>query len=381
MTALGTFGAHRRSASSGLPLWRRVDLTLLVVTLAVTSFGLLMVFSATRGTGEVPDTSSLDRQMTFAFIGVGLMALAAAVDYRQLRELVVLAYVGTLLVLCALPFLGVEVNGARAWFRFGPLQLQPAEFGKIVVIVALATFFTIDRAVPSGRQVLVALGIVGVPAAIIMVQPDLGTVLVYVAITAAMFVVAGVRARQIALLGLAVVLGTVVVLNSGVLDDYQVNRLTAFVDNKASKENQAVFEQQTFAEIAIGNGGLFGTGLFEGSQKQAQLVSQKQTDFIFTIVGEELGFAGSAALLGLYGVMILRIWRVGSTAPDLFGTLICAGVLAMFMFQVFESVGMSTGIMPITGIPLPFFSYGGSSILASFLGVGLVQSVHLRRVR
>jgi rod shape determining protein RodA len=381
VTTLGALGAHRRSASSGLPLWRRVDLVLLVATLAVASFGTLMVFSATRGNGDVPDTSYLDRQMTYAFVGLGLMALVSAIDYRQLRELVVLAYGGMLVVLFAVPFLGIEVNGARAWFRLGPLQLQPAEFGKIVIIVALAAFFTIDRAAPSGRQVLFALGIVGLPAAIIMLQPDLGTVLVYVAITAAVFVVSGVRARQIAVLGLVVVLGTVGVLNSGVLDDYQVNRLTAFVDNKPSKENKAVFEQQTYAETAIGNGGLFGRGLFDGEQKQAALVRERQTDFIFTVVGEELGFAGSAILLALYGVMILRIWRVGSTAPDLFGTLICTGVLAMIMFQVFESIGMSTGIMPITGIPLPFFSYGGSSVLASFLGIGLVQSVHLRRVR
>ena len=381
MTTLGTLGAHRRTSSSGLPLWRRVDLVLFVATLAVASFGTLMVFSATRGNGDTPDTSYLDRQMTYAFVGLGLMALVSAIDYRQLRELVVLAYGGMLVVLLAVPFLGVEVNGARAWFRFGPIQLQPAEFGKIVIIVALAAFFTIDRSAPSGRQVLVALGIVGVPAALIMLQPDLGTVLVYVAITAAVFVVSGVRARQIAVLGLVVVLGTVGVLNSGVLDDYQVNRLTAFVDNKPSKENKAVFEQQTYAETAIGNGGLLGRGLFDGEQKQAALVREKQTDFIFTVVGEELGFAGSAVLLGLYGVMILRIWRVGSTAPDLFGTLICTGVLAMIMFQVFESIGMSTGIMPITGIPLPFFSYGGSSVLASFLGIGLVQSVHLRRVR
>jgi rod shape determining protein RodA len=381
VTTLGALGAHRRTSSSGLPPWRRVDLVLLVATLAVASFGTLMVFSATRGNGDTPDTSYLDRQMTYAFVGLGLMALVSAIDYRQLRELVVLAYGGMLVVLLAVPFLGVEVNGARAWFRFGPIQLQPAEFGKIVIIVALAAFFTIDRSAPSGRQVLVALGIVGVPAALIMLQPDLGTVLVYVAITAAVFVVSGVRARQIAVLGLVVVLGTVGVLNSGVLDDYQVNRLTAFVDNKPSKENKAVFEQQTYAETAIGNGGLLGRGLFDGEQKQAALVREKQTDFIFTVVGEELGFAGSAVLLGLYGVMILRIWRVGSTAPDLFGTLICTGVLAMIMFQVFESIGMSTGIMPITGIPLPFFSYGGSSVLASFLGIGLVQSVHLRRVR
>jgi len=188
-----------------------------------------------------------------------------------------------------------------------------------------------------------------------------------------------VRPRQLALLAFVVILGTTAVLQSGVLSAYQVNRLTAFVDKKPSADNKDVFEQQTNAQTAIGNGGMFGTGLFEGDQKKSALVSQKQTDFIFTVVGEELGFVGSVVLIALYGIMVLRMWRVGATAPDLFGTLICAGVLAMTMFQVFESIGMSTGIMPITGIPLPFVSYGGSSILASFVSVGLVESVHMRR--
>lgn len=380
MTALGRVDVRRRSPV-GVPLWRRVDLVLVAATFAVASLGTVMVYSATRGTGDVPDTSYLDRQMTYGFAGVALMALVAAIDYRHLRELVVLAYAGIVAVLCAVPFLGVDVNGARAWFRAGPLQLQPSEFGKIVVIVALAAFFTVERHAPTGRQVLAALVIVGLPAGIIMLQPDLGTVLVYVALTAAIFVVAGVRGRHIAALGLVMVLATAGVLNSGALDDYQVNRLTAFVDNKPSEDNEGVFEQQTYAQQAIGNGGLLGRGLFEGEQKQAALVREKQTDFIFTVVGEELGFVGSAVLLGLYGLMILRIWRVGSTAPDQFGTLICTGVLAMIVFQVFESIGMSTGIMPITGIPLPFFSYGGSSVLTSFIGIGLVLSVHLRRVR
>lgn len=379
MTTLGGLGAGTRTRSSGAPLWRRVDLTLLVVTLAITGWGLLMVYSATKGNGAVPNRSFLDRQMTFAFVGVGLMGLAMLVDYRRLRELVIPAYFGMLLVLCAVPVLGVEVNGAKAWFRLGPFQLQPSEFGKIVVIVALAAFFTIDRAEPSLRQVFVGLAIAGVPAAIIMLQPDLGTVLVYFALTIAILVVAGVRPRHLLALALAVVALTFVTLQVGLLDAYQVDRLTAFVDNEPTKENKDVFAQQKNAQTAIGNGGLFGEGLFEGKQKRSAFVAEKQTDFIFTVVGEELGFAGGALLLLLYGLLVLRIWRVGSAAPDAFGTLLCAGVLAMFVFQIFESVGMTSGIMPITGIPLPFFSYGGSSILASFLGIGVVESVHLHR--
>ena len=379
MTALAGFGPARRSSSSQTSLVWRVDVTLLVATLAVTGLGLLMVYSATRGTGSVPNKSFLDRQMTFAFVGVGLMAVTMLIDYRRLRELAALAYAATIVVLLAVLVLGVRVNGARAWFRIGPFQLQPSEFGKIAVIVALAAFFTIDRATPTARQVLLGLALAGVPSAIIMLQPDLGTVLVYTAFTTVILTVAGVRPRHLLLLALVVVAASAATLQLGVLSEYQVDRLTACVDQKPTKENVGVFEQQRNAQTAIGNGGMLGTGLFDGDQKNSALVSQKQTDFIFTVVGEELGFAGSAVLVALYGIIVLRIWRVGATEPDLFGTLICAGVLGMTMFQVFESIGMSTGIMPITGIPLPFVSYGGSSILASFLSVGLVENVHMRR--
>ena len=379
MTALSGLGTQPRVNLPGTALWRRVDFSLALVTLAVTGFGLVMVFSATRGNGTIANRSFLDRQMTFAFVGVALMVAVMFFDYRRLRELVVPVYVATIVVLLAVPVLGVEINGARAWFRFGPIQLQPSEFGKVVVVVALAAFLTIDRAEPGLRRVLVSLLITGLPAAIIMLQPDLGTVLVYVVFSAVIFVVAGVRPRHLLLLAMVVVLGTFVTLSAGVLDSYQNARLTAFVETKATKKNELVFEQQRNAQTAIGNGGLLGQGLFEGSQNRSRLVAEKQTDFIFTVVGEELGFVGAAVLIGLYAFMILRIWRIGSTAPDLFGTLICAGVLAMLMFQTFESMGMTSGIMPITGIPLPFMSYGGSSILACFLGIGLVESVHMRR--
>jgi rod shape determining protein RodA len=378
MTTISGYGTHRQTRSNAIS-WRRADLSLLAATVLVTGFGLLMVYSATRGTGAQPNRSYLDRQMTFAFVGVVLMVITMLVDYRRLRGLVVLAYVGLIGVLLLVPVIGVDANGARAWFRVGPFQLQPSEFGKIVVIVALAAFFTTDRESPRLRHLLIGLGITALPAAIIMLQPDLGTVLVYVALTTAVLVVAGVRPRQLLFLAVVVVLGTFVTLRAGVLDEYQVDRLTAFVDNKPTAQNKEVFAHQENAQTAIGNGGLLGKGLFEGPQNRSRLVPEKQTDFIFTVVGEELGFAGGAVLIGLYGIMILRIWRIGSTAPDLFGTLICAGVLAMLMFQIFESMGMSTGIMPITGIPLPFFSYGGSSILASFVGIGLVESVYLRR--
>jgi rod shape determining protein RodA len=365
--------------SSGVATWRRIDFSLLAVTTILAVFGLAMIYSATRGSGPVHVRTFLDRQMTFAVIGAALLAAGALFDYRRLRGFIVPVYVGTMLALVAVSLFGVKVNGHRAWFRLGPFQLQPSEFGKVVVIVALASFLTIERAAPALRHLFIGLAVVGMPAAIIMLEPDLGTVLVYAALTAAVLVVAGVRPRHLLVLMVVVVLGTVATLRVGVLDGYQVNRLTAFVDDTPSVQNRDVFAQQKNAQTAIGHGGVFGQGVFEGTQKRSHLVAETQTDFIFTVVGEELGFVGTAALLALYGFMIFRIWHIASNARDVFGSLICTGVLAMLMFQIFESVGMTTGIMPIVGIPLPFVSYGGSSVLTSFLGIGLVQSVYIRR--
>jgi rod shape determining protein RodA len=215
--------------------------------------------------------------------------------------------------------------------------------------------------------------------ALIMLQPDLGTVLVYGAIVSAVLVAVGTRPRHLLVLALVVALCTAGALKTGALDAYQVNRLTAFVDKKPNEQNRGVFQHQTNAQVAIGNGGLFGKGLFNGTQNRSANVPEQQTDFIFTVVGEELGFVGSVMLLMLYAVLIWRIWRIAALAHEFAGTLICVGVLAMLVFQVFESMGMTMGIMPITGIPLPFVSYGGSSILTSFLAIGLVESVHMRR--
>ena len=380
VTSVAGVEVQQRSGSSRLLAWRRFDFGLLAATVAVTGVGLVVIYSATRGSGPVPVRSFVDRQMTFAFVGAGLAGAISVFDYRRLRRLVAPFYVVAMVVLVAVALVGVSVNGHRAWFRVGSVQLQPSEFTKPVVIVALAAFCTVGRSVPSLRQLFAGVAIVATPAAIIMLQPDLGTVLVYVAFMVAVLVVAGARPRHLLLLGAVAVFATVAMLRVGVLDPYQVNRLTAFVDDTPTTQNKNVFAQQKNAQTAIGSGGILGQGLFEGTQKRSQLVAERHTDFIFTVVGEEFGFVGAAGLLACYGFMISRIWRIGSGAGDLFGTLICTGVLAMFMFQIFESVGMTTGIMPITGIPLPFVSYGGSSVLTSFVGIGLVESVRMHRV-
>ena len=362
-----------------ITVWRQADPVVLLTTLAITALGIVVVFSATRGTGDPPRTSFLERQTVFAAGGIALMALVMVIDFRRIREVLPLLYGGLLAVLALVSVAGVKVNGARAWFKVGSFQLQPSEFGKVILVITLAVFFGSDRSTPSFTRVLMGVMLAGVPMAMIMLQPDLGTVLVYGAILATVLVVAGTRPRHLLVLALLVTFFAFATVQTNVLDDYQINRLTAFVDKKPNAQNLGVFQHQSNAQIAIGNGGLFGKGLFNGTQNRSANVPAQQTDFIFTVVGEELGFVGSALLLVLYAVLIWRIWRIAALAHEFTGTLSCAGVLAMILFQVFESVGMTMGMMPITGIPLPLVSYGGSSILTSFLGVGLVESVHMRR--
>jgi rod shape determining protein RodA len=270
---------------------------------------------------------------------------------------------------------GVEVNGARAWFQFAGYQLQPSEFGKLVIIVVLAAWFGSVETVNTQRLVA-GLAMVALPTLIILKQPDLGTVLVYGAITAGMTLVAGVKGRHLFILTLLAVTGTVVVLQSDRLASYQVDRLLVFIDDESNSGARYNLEQ---AQIAIGNGGLTGKGLFQGTQNNSDLVPEQQTDFIFTVIGEETGFVGSVVVLGLMALLLVRIWRIGQIADDRFGLLLSAGVFSMILFQIFQSVGMAIGIMPITGIPLPLVSYGGSSVLSTFLALGLVQSVHMRR--
>ncbi len=357
---------------------RHVDLVLPALAVVVAAIGVLMVYSATRGPAtdlRPAQTFYLDRQLRMAGFGVAAMVVAAWVGHRRLHRLAWWVHGAALGGLVAVLLVGVEVKGARAWFQVSGSQFQPSELGKVALIVVLAAWLarTDEPNIPRvGAAVLLAAG----PIALIAAQPDLGTVLVYGAIVAGMVLVAGVKGRHLLFLGLALVSGLVLVLESEVLEEYQVRRLLVFVEDGTDSTASYNLEQ---AQVAIGNGGLTGRGLFQGTQNNSALVPEQQTDFIFTVVAEELGFVGAAVLLGLLGLLLLRVWRIGQMADDRFGLLLAAGTFSMVAFQVFQSVGMSTGIMPITGIPFPLVSYGGSSMLATFVALGLVQSVHMRR--
>jgi rod shape determining protein RodA len=358
--------------------FEHVDWILVASTVAVSLLGVVMVYSATRGTDDDPTTYFLQRQAMFVVIGVGLMAAMAAFDYRRLRDWAIpIAGAALFLLFAVLTPLGTESKGIQAWFEVAGFQLQPAELAKLALIIGLAAFLTLEKEDIDGKRLATILGISAVPMALIMLQPDLGTVLVFGVMSLAIVFVAGARPRHFAVLLLIGIIGTIGILNSNVLADYQQDRLTNFANPELNADGSGYNQQQS--QTAISAGQLRGQGLFEGTQTGLGFVPEQHTDFIFTVVGEELGFVGGAIVLGLLTVILWRVWRTAQLARDEFGMLVCVGVLAMLTFQVFENIGMTMGIMPVTGIPLPFMSYGGSSILTAFAAIGLVLNVHIHR--
>ena len=354
----------------------------LAITAVITSiFGIVMVYSAThRKLKEAGLDPGYDvkRQIAFVILGIGLMVLVASIDYRIFRDYTLIIYpVMVFVLLAVLTPLGSRTRGQQGWFQLSSFQLQPSEFAKLALIICLAGYCANQRGELDWGALVRVIGFAAVPMALIYKQPDLGTALVFVAILLGMLLVAGARPRHLALLAALGVFGVVAVLQLGVLKHYQLDRLGAFLDPAADADRSAYNLNQS--KIAIGAGGVFGRGLYKGSQTNLSYVPEQNTDFIFTVVGEELGFVGSALLLALFALMVWRTWRSASLAKDLSGTLMCVGILSMLVFQIFENVGMTMGIMPITGIPLPFMSYGGSSTLVSFAAIGLVLNVHMRR--
>ena len=375
-TSVG-FGSSRSAASP----WRHVDASLIAAVLAIAGLGVLMVYSSTRARLEadgIDPAFYLKRQSVFFAIGVFVMFVMTLKDYRIFRDSAQIIYLGTVgLLLGVLSPLGSVNKGQQASFEFGPLQLQPSEFAKVAIIISVAAYASTHRGELSLRSLGNVLLIAGVPMGLIYLQPDLGTALVFLAILLGMLMVAGAKGRHLlVLVGLGIV-AVVAVIQLGVLKDYQRDRLGAFLDPTADTQRSAYNLNQS--KVAIGSGGLTGKGLFQGTQTNLSYVPEQHTDFIFTALGEQLGLVGSATVLGLFGLVMWRIWRAAALARDLSGTLICVGVLAMLVFQLFENVGMTMGIMPITGIPLPFMSYGGSSMLATFAAIGLVLNVHMHR--
>lgn len=337
---------------------------------ALCALGVLVVASATRGEpGE--GLAYLVRQLAWVVCGMAVMVTAMRVDIDLVRRLAPLGYLAVVgALLAVLSPLGATVNGARSWFDLGPLRLQPAELAKPVLIAMLAAHGA--RAGHAGARLLGGLLLAAPVVGLTLVQPDLGTAIVLLVVTGGVVVSAGAPARHLAVLGLVGLLGAVGALKAGLAEPYQVDRLTGFLHQNSDPTGSTWNLEQ--AKIAIGSGGWTGTGLFGGAQTALDYVPEAHTDFVFTVVGEELGLLGGASLLGLFALLAARIWRAARVSAG-FGGLYCMGVLALFAFQVFENIGMTMGLTPITGVPLPLVSYGGSSIVACLAAVGLVANV------
>ncbi len=379
------FGAHGRRrlgvAHAASAPWRHLDVVLLAVVGMIQALGLLMVFSTTRGPAAPYRYGYISKQTVFVLLGVVAMAAAAAIDYRWVRDHAFHIYglSVALLVAVLVPGIGTSAKGHQSWIALGSFQLQPSEFTKIGVIVGLAAMATHFHGDIDLRRLGVLLAMAAVPMGLVLIQGDLGTTLVFTVVIPSMLLVAGAKGKHLAALVLAAVLGGTVMVTGGVLHQYQRDRLTTFLHQDQPNSQQAAAYNLNQAKIAIGSGGAFGQGLFKGTQTRLGIVPEQHTDFIFTAVGEQLGFVGAGALLALFCVMVWRIWRTSQLSRDEFGTLLCIGILAMLVFHIFENAGMTMGIMPITGIPLPFMSYGGSSTMVNFIAVGLVMNVHMRR--
>ncbi len=374
----------RRVGSASRLRWHELDLALLGAVVLLGMIGCVLVWSATIHrddlTGGDPK-AFLAKQIVNLGIGIGLMVLVAATDHRWVRILAPVAYGASVLGLVLVLVMGTTINGSRSWLMIGGLSLQPAELAKLAVIVGMALVVA-ERSEGRWRDrvgtvdVLLMLTVAAVPATLILAQPDLGTMLVLSATVFGVIAASGAHRRWLVLLSGSGVLVAVFAVGTGFLEQYQVDRFLAFTDPGRDPRGAGYNVEQ--ARIAVGNGGLFGQGLFDGSQTNSGFVPEQHTDFVFTVAGEELGLVGAALLIALLGIIIWRALAIAARSDDVFGRIAAAGIACWFGFQAFQNIGMCVGIMPVTGVPLPFVSYGGSSMFAGMLAIGLLQNIHLR---
>jgi rod shape determining protein RodA len=358
--------------TSPFELLRFMDPILLVTSLALTAFGVFAVYVAGSEDGDI---YALNQVLGF-FVGlVGAIPLAL-VDYRQLRRYLPLIYSFALVTLLAVAIIGDTAKGAQRWIDIGPVQFQPSEFAKLILVVVLAGYFA-DNRLGETETFLKSLGIVALPALLVFAQPDLGTALVLGAMFFVMAFVGGARLYQLGLLVAAAAAAFALALWFEILEEYQVARLTAFLDPVAAgriDEGYQVFQ----SKIAIGSGGLTGKGLDAVTLANLGFLPEDHTDFIFSALAERVGFVGGVLLIGLFFVLVWRMLHVATISRDRFGVLIAVGVATIFLFHVFVNIGMTVGLMPVTGIPLPFISYGRSSLVVSVISLGLLQSIVMR---
>ena len=359
-----------------------------ILTLSVAGLmliGTLLVWAATKSwfaSQGLDPQYYLKRHIINIFIGLVLAYGTTLIDYRMLRAYTPFVWgVGVLgLIAVLIPGVGSTVNGAKAWISFpGGFQIQPAELAKIAIIVGCSMILAEKRdadANPADIDVVKALAISSIPLLLIFLQPDVGTIAIISASLLAIIATSGAPSRWVIGLLLVAVVGGFGAVKAGVVSKYQIARLQSFVDPSADPQQSGYQLRQS--RITIGSGGIIGKGLFSGPQTNGRFVPEQQTDFIFTVAGEELGFLGSGLILLLFAIFFTRAFMIARRTNDLFGRLVCVGVIAWFAFQTFENIGMTMGLVPMTGVPLPFMSYGGSSMFANLIGLGLIQNIQLR---
>jgi len=358
---------------------RQLDWVLLLTVLALSFIGTLLVWSATRAASS--DTYVV-KQLVNIVIGLVLLVLVSVLDYRQLRLYAPVLYGVSLLgLLAVLTPLGTPVNGSQSWITLpAGLQIEPSEFGKLAIILMSATFLSKARDAggrPRLRAVALTAGCAIIPMALVEKEPALGVVIIMLLMLAGLIALSGVRLYWLAAIAAGVALTVLAVLKLHLLHAYQLQRLTSFVNPAADPTGTGY--QLTEAKIAVGSGGLTGQGLFHGALIGGNFVPEQNTDFIFTVAGEELGFVGCAVIIGLLAILLLRALRIAARADDQFGMLVASGVAIWFAVQSFVNIGMTVGIMPVVGVPLPFVSYGGSAMFADMIAIGALMTVHRHR--
>jgi rod shape determining protein RodA len=375
--------AFEEAARPRVRPWLQLDPLLLIATLGLIGLGSYVVGTAT--TGDIPGNPDyyLTRQIAYGVVGLLLMLVIARFDYSRLREWKLGIYGATIGLILMTLVLGTATRGSKRWIDLPFFKLQSSELGKVLLIAALSGFM-IDRMrrlsdkETTSRLLLLAI----LPAMLVVMQPDLGSGMVYMAIACSVLFVAGVKWTHFLVIGTvtaSIAVGVLVGAPAAgvhVLKQYQVDRLTAFVNPTDDPRRQGYQLRQS--QVAIGSGQKTGRGPEHATQTKLDFLPEHHTDFVFSVVGEEFGFMGAALVLSLYALLIWRALRILTMAKNLYGALIAGGVVAMLMFQIFVNVGMTIGIMPITGVPLPLLSYGGSSVIVTFLAVGLLQSIHVQ---
>ena len=367
-------------------VWRNVDLVLLIAVFLQSVIGTLTVYSATRQrliNQGFDQYVYVQRQVLFVIVGAVITFIVMAVGHDWIRERAVFWFISTSLLLVLVLVYGAVTRGARLAFDLGPISLQPAELMKVAVLILIAAY-TADAAYDKidYHQFSVSLLILGFPVLLILLQPDLGSATVVVAGVAGVLLMAGAKRRYIALISGLTIVSAVAVALAGVVDRYQLRRIDAFLNQDSTeKDLQQIVLQVRFAKRAVASGGFFGKGYLQGPLTNGAFIPVQFSDFPFSAIGEQFGMIGGFVVLAIFGVILWRLWMISRLARTRFDQLLISGVFSLMLFQIFQNIGMTLGLTPVSGLPLPFISYGGSHLVSSAMLVGLAQSIYMRRLR